>query len=58
MKTLKNVLITALAVVVVVFLFRLAWTLAGLLLKLVVAACILVVLAGLIVYLYNQYNNR
>lgn len=57
MKTLVNILIAAAGVVVVIALARLAWGIAGFLLKLLLGALIFVILVGLCVYLYRQFKS-
>lgn len=58
MKTLKNVLIAIVGVVVVIALARLAWGIAGFLMKLLLAAVIFVILVGLCNYLYRQFKSN
>lgn len=57
MNTLKNVLIAIVGVVVVIALARLAWGIAGFLMKLLLAAVIFVILVGLCIYLYRQFKS-
>lgn len=55
---LKNILIAIAGIVVLVILVRIAWVLAGFLIKLVLTVFILALLAGLGYYFYTQLRRR
>lgn len=55
---LKNILLSVAAVIVIVILARLAWSLAGFVVKLLLSAAIFVVLVGLVLYFYNQFRAK
>ena len=54
----KNVLMAIVCVIVIIVLARLAWTLAGVLIKVILSAGILLVLIGAVWYFYNQFRRR
>lgn len=57
MEKVKNILIAIVGVVVVIILARLAWSLAGLLIKLLLSIAIFCILLGLVLYFYRQLRG-
>lgn len=57
MEKVKNILIAVVGVIVMIVLARLAWSLAGFLIKLLLSAVIFCVLVGLVVYFYRQLTG-
>ncbi|MGD9559337.1 MAG: hypothetical protein AB7V55_01870 [Oscillospiraceae bacterium] len=56
--TVKNVLVAIVGIIVIVVLFRFAWTLAGFLIKFALSAGIFLVLLCLVLYFVAQYRRR
>lgn len=58
MDKVKNILVAVVGVIVVIVLARLAWTLAGFLIKLLLSVGIFCILVGLVLYFYRQLKSR